>query len=220
MSKPRRIFLVRHGESEGNVDRSIYARVPDWKVELTTRGREQAREAGKRLAVESNLSTDFAAYVSPYHRTRQTLDEMLKAPLWGCRWIKEDPRLREQEWGGAGTFDPRSWSEIEAERDAYGTFFYRFPHGESGADVYDRCTGFLDTLYRDFQQDDYPEDVLIVGHGFQTRVLLMRWLHWSVEDFQGLKNPPNASVFQLQLDDTNHYRPVTPFPRWPVVSAA
>lgn len=26
----------------------------------------------------------------------------------------------------------------KAERESYGRFFYRFPNGESGADVYDR----------------------------------------------------------------------------------
>jgi hypothetical protein len=32
---PRRIILVRHGESEGNVDESMYCRVPDPKISLT-----------------------------------------------------------------------------------------------------------------------------------------------------------------------------------------
>lgn len=37
----------------------------------------------------------------------------------------------------------------KAERLRYGRFFYRFPHGESGADVYDRMTIFEDHLIRD-----------------------------------------------------------------------
>ncbi|KMZ65346.1 hypothetical protein ZOSMA_325G00040 [Zostera marina] len=31
----------------------------------------------------------------------------------------------------------------------YGRFFYRFPNGESAADVYDRITGFRETLRAD-----------------------------------------------------------------------
>jgi hypothetical protein len=36
----------------------------------------------------------------------------------------------------------------KAERNAYGRFFYRFPNGESGSDVYDRITLFEDHMAR------------------------------------------------------------------------
>lgn len=37
----------------------------------------------------------------------------------------------------------------KAQRNLYGRFFYRFPDGESAADVYDRITGntFLKSHY-------------------------------------------------------------------------
>ena len=37
----------------------------------------------------------------------------------------------------------------KAERLRFGRFFYRFPNGESGADVYDRMTIFEDHMVRD-----------------------------------------------------------------------
>ena len=40
---PRRIILVRHGESEGNVDESMYCRVPDPKISLTDTVRSPPR---------------------------------------------------------------------------------------------------------------------------------------------------------------------------------
>lgn len=46
---PKRIILIRHGESEANVDKYMFGRVPDYTIELTEKGREQAEEAGKRL---------------------------------------------------------------------------------------------------------------------------------------------------------------------------
>ncbi|KAF3531686.1 hypothetical protein DY000_02043877 [Brassica cretica] len=46
---PKRIILVRHGESEGNLDTSAYATTPDHKIQLTESGLLQAREAGARL---------------------------------------------------------------------------------------------------------------------------------------------------------------------------
>lgn len=41
-----------------------------------------------------------------------------------------------------GNFQDREKMRIEkATRVLYGRFFYRFPNGESAADVYDRITG-------------------------------------------------------------------------------
>ncbi|CAN5682596.1 hypothetical protein BH11MYX1_BH11MYX1_08270 [soil metagenome] len=45
-----RILLVRHGESLGNVDPMVHAVTADHAVPLSTRGIEQARDAGARIA--------------------------------------------------------------------------------------------------------------------------------------------------------------------------
>ncbi len=34
---PKRIILLRHGESLGNIDDTAYASIPDWKIPLTRR---------------------------------------------------------------------------------------------------------------------------------------------------------------------------------------
>lgn len=219
MSKPKRIFLVRHGESEGNVNREVHATVPDWRIPLTAIGRQHASEAGVNLwsQIGDDSHRDIGVYVSPYRRTVETLDGMVdKIPFGFVRWIKQDPRLREQEWGNLRAYEPRRWEDIEAERDEFGSFFYRFMHGESGADVYDRCTGFLDTLYRDFDKPDFPANVLIVTHGYTLRVLLMRWLHWPVDEFHQLRNPRNGQMFELALGADDRYALTAPFEKYPV----
>lgn len=40
--QPKRIVLIRHAESIGNVDSSVYARIPDNKLHITERGKQQA----------------------------------------------------------------------------------------------------------------------------------------------------------------------------------
>ena len=155
----------------------------------------------------------IAIYRSPFLRTRQTLECFLvgfNAATGQIERVREDPRLREQEWGHM-----RSHGEtqrIEKERAAYGSFYYRLPDGESGADVYDRCTGVLDTLYRDFEKPHFPPNVLIVSHGLTIRLLLMRWLHWGVEEFESKRNPRNCEVFQLARQGDGHYQLTEPFP--------
>jgi len=46
---PKRIILVRHGESLGNEDEKAYERVPDWKIPLTEKGKQQSRVAASKI---------------------------------------------------------------------------------------------------------------------------------------------------------------------------
>ena len=68
--KPDMIILMRHGESQGNVDQGVYATIGDPNVTLTATGRAQAHDAGDRLA---QLVQDrrVAAYTSPYKRSER-----------------------------------------------------------------------------------------------------------------------------------------------------
>ena len=44
-----RVILIRHGESEGNVNFDIYRSTPDARIHLTQKGWTQAHEAGRLL---------------------------------------------------------------------------------------------------------------------------------------------------------------------------
>jgi broad specificity phosphatase PhoE len=201
--------LIRHGESQGNVDDTIYERVPDHALELTGRGRQQAREAGEQIRV---LFGDerVQAFVSPYTRTRQTFQLLGLAP--DRTRAKEEPRLREQDWGNYQ--DAEDVQRQRKARDAYGHFFYRFAQGESGADVYDRVGAFLETLYRAFDKSDFPPNVLMVTHGLTMRLFCMRWFHWTVDEFECLSNPDNGETRMLRLGQDGRYRLDRPFDRW------
>jgi broad specificity phosphatase PhoE len=49
MPAPISIYLIRHGESEANLNKSINTIKADHLVELSLRGQEQAVEAGTKL---------------------------------------------------------------------------------------------------------------------------------------------------------------------------
>lgn len=206
MSKPKNIFLVRHGLSVGNVDRNAYKHKPDWQIELDQKGHVQAEEVGKKLKELTNFSKT-AFYASPYMRTKQTLTEILKSfdPESTYR-VKEDPRLREIEYGtGKSKATEGSYSLLEKERIETGPFFYRMPNGESCADLYDRITTFLDTLHRDFSKPDFPDNVVIVTHGMTMRVFLMRWFHWTVDYFHRVRNADNCDIYHMELQENGKY---------------
>lgn len=102
--RPRRIILVRHGESEGNMDESVYTRVPDPKIGLTDRGKTQAEECGQRIKAmiekDGDKNWQLYFYVSPYRRTLETLQNLAR-PFERSRiaGFREEPRIREQDFG-------------------------------------------------------------------------------------------------------------------------
>lgn len=207
--RPLRIVLLRHGQSEANIDPSVFERVPDHAIPLTATGHEQAATAGGALR---QLFGDqpVRVYVSPYRRTLQTLaglgiDDLIES-------ARQEPRLREQDW--ANFQDSADIARQRKLRNSYGHFFYRFTDGESGADVYDRVSTFLETLHRDWDAKQSPRNVLIVSHGLTMRLFCMRWFHWSVDFFESLSNPDNAETRTLVRQPDFRYKLDRPFQQW------
>jgi broad specificity phosphatase PhoE len=205
MAKPKRIVLIRHGNSAANADKSVRATVPDHQIPLTPTGWQEAKEAGVRLLNLFGNET-IQVYKSPYVRTRQTYEGIQLGAEYQLNILREyeDPRLREQDFGHLRALE--AFALIDAERATFGTFYYRIPDGESGADCHDRISSFMGTLWRDFEKPEFPANALIVSHGLTLRLFLMRWFHWSVEKFEKLKNPFNAEHFVLALQPDGKYR--------------
>lgn len=205
--RPKRIILIRHGESEGNVNHDIYKTKPDHKLSLTRNGCNQALNAG--VYIKELIGNESAHYyVSPYQRSRETLNFLLSSGMPPGK-IFEDPRLREQDWGNFRSQEETA--KIQEERYRYKTFYYRFPNGESGADVFDRISTFLDTVHRDFAKKSFPKNVIIVSHGLTIRLFVMRWFHCKVEEFESWANPSNCQFFVMQKKGKCYVRPTMPF---------
>ncbi|BCT75649.1 phosphoglycerate mutase [Sinomonas cyclohexanicum] len=209
MSAPRQIIMVRHGQSAANQDTTIYERLPDYRIPLTELGRAQARASGREIR-EKLAGEQVCVYVSPYLRAYQTLDALGIADL--TERIIEEPRLREQDW--ANFQDPAEIGEQRRLRNSYGHFFYRFREGESGSDVYDRVSAFMETLHRHWSKPAYAPNTLLVTHGLTMRLLCMRWFHWTVEYFESLNNPDNAGVHTLVRQPDGRYALDTAFTQW------
>ncbi|KAI3455785.1 hypothetical protein Pfo_012448 [Paulownia fortunei] len=213
---PKRIILLRHGESIGNKDEAAYGISPDHSIPLSPQGIEQAKQAGTliRELLDDNSSANcnwkVYIYVSPYERTRSTLREMGRAfPKSKVIGVREECRVREQDFGNFQ--DSQKMKQLKEIRNKFGRFFYRFPEGESGADVYDRVSNFLESLWRDIDMKRFlhdPEDELnlvIVSHGLAIRIFLMKWFRWTVEQFERLKNPKNCEFRVMQLGGGGEY---------------
>jgi broad specificity phosphatase PhoE len=208
--KPKRIILIRHGESEGNCDRNIYSQKPDYALLLTEKGKQQATQAGIKLQ-ETVADESMQFYVSPLFRTQQTFQQIAKNFSREQYNWKEEPRLREQEWGHLRSLE--QCLSVDKERDAYGSFYFRIPDGESAADVYDRVSDFFHTLFRDFEKTDFPPNAVMVTHGMTMRLFLMRWFHYTVTEFEELSNPSNCDIVVMELQENGKYKLVSELKR-------
>jgi broad specificity phosphatase PhoE/ribosome-binding protein aMBF1 (putative translation factor) len=217
---PSKLIMVRHGQSEGNVDEALYSKIPDNAMRLTKLGWEMARMTGRALKEQLPEGETIHFVVSPYARTVETFHGIASAwcdpqefahitkrnkrlKAWYSRLMEmgltwhEDPRIREQDFGNYQ--DPQIIKQAKRERYRFGTFYYRFPHGESASDVFDRVSTFLDSLWRSFESGR-AQNYVLVTHGISIRVFLARYFRYSIDQFNLLANPKNCEMVILAHD--------------------
>ena len=115
---------------------------------MTGQGQLQAQHAGRLLRERIPKDDKIAFYYSPYMRTKETLDEVMSNfdghSIISCL---EEPRISEQQIGNFQNVE--EVLSAKRERSKFGRFYYRFPKGEAGLDVYSRVSSFIPTLIRD-----------------------------------------------------------------------
>ena len=180
--------------------------LPDHKVYLTDKGREEAKLAGEflKLYIQNN-SIDLSnsvMWISPYTRTRETGSIINR--ILGIEKIKEDITLIEQRYGLFSDKEielikamyPEQFSFYDNYYQNDGKFYAKLPQGESPFDVALRTKQFIDTIYRD------KEDVLfVVSHGTTIKTIVMNFFHYSPEWFNSELTPDNCSI--ILIDSNN-----------------
>jgi probable phosphoglycerate mutase len=180
------ILLLRHGETEWNVERRFQGRGDS---PLTARGRSQA-EAMARLVgelVARDPHPDWRLLASPLGRTIATAEavaRVIDVP------IETDERLMEIH---CGAWEGRLASEIADERKMSSrVWIFEAPGGETHEDVHTRITDFLAAL-----PPEPHRRLIVVSHGAAGRVLRGAYLGLDREAMLALDVPQDA-VFRLQ----------------------
>jgi broad specificity phosphatase PhoE len=200
---PQRLWLVRHGQSQGNVARDaadaaghheIAIDVRDVDVPLSELGFRQAEATGRWFASLPVEERPEVILSSPYIRARQTAEAICRAGALAGGPAKSvvDERLREREFG---IFDRLTtlgirerYPEEAAHRTRLGKFYHRPPGGESWADVILRLRSVLNTINLHYSD----RRVLVVCH--QVVVLCMRYILEELDEAQILAVDKEADV--------------------------
>ena len=206
---PARLWLVRHGQSQGNVardaaDEAGHAEIDidmrDVDVPLSELGHRQAEAAGRWFASLPPDERPEVILSSPYVRARQTAEAICKAGALagGPARAIIDERLREREFGifdrltGIGIRE--RFPEEAAHRTRLGKFYHRPPGGESWADVILRLRSALNTINLHYSD----RRVLVVCH--QVVVLCMRYILEELEESEILSIDKQAEILNCGIN--------------------
>ncbi|WP_300019236.1 acid phosphatase [Pseudonocardia sp.] len=160
MTTGGRVFLLRHGETEWSVSGRHTGRTD---VPLTEHGRELAGAAGN-LGVRLRDGTAPALVLSS-PRTRA----LVTAELAGLTVDRVDERLTEWDYGDC---EGRTTPEIRETVPGWTVWTHPCPNGETPDQVGARA----DAVLADARDALSGGDVVLIGHGHFSRVLIARWI--------------------------------------------
>ena len=181
MTEVKKVYFVRHGESQWNVEDKICG-VTD--SPLTEKGHRQAIETGNTI-LRLGIRADMILH-SPLQRAKDTaqhISEITGIPM------KEEPRLVEQAFGVWEGTSPRN------SRDFYQAklnFINSFGTGESMFRVAQRIYNLLD----DLKADDHT--YFLVAHNGIARFVKSYFQDLGNEEFAAF-GIQNAEVFECEF---------------------
>lgn len=206
---PSTLWIVRHGQSAGNVARDAADAARDLRIALDHRdvdvplsnlGREQARALGEWFAEGQEHGRPQIMLASPYVRAVETARIFRAAG--GCdadERICIDERLREKEFGildGLTRFGIEAAHPEQAEfRKLLGKFYHRPPGGESWCDVILRLRSLLDTVSLHYG----GRRVMIVAH--QVVVPCLRTIIENLDESEILTIDREADVANCAITE-------------------
>jgi broad specificity phosphatase PhoE len=210
---PQSLWIVRHGQSAGNVARDAAEAAGLGTIEIATRdvdvplselGERQARALGEWFARLPSQRKPDVVLTSPYRRARETARLVVDTGLAGREVsLIADERLREKEFGILDRLTPlgirAKYPELAEQRAHVGKFYFRPPGGESWCDVILRLRSVIEMITREYR----GEHVLIVAH--QVTVSCMRYLLERLDETQILDidrraDVPNCGVTSYEFD--------------------
>ena len=213
---PQRLWIIRHGQSAGNVARDlaesknlpfIDIETRDMDTPLSSLGEKQSHALGQWFSQLSEEERPHVILCSPYERALSTARIVTNTAsfLRDDVPLISDERLREKEFGILDRLTKfgiqEKYPELNEQRQHVGKFYFRPPGGESWCDVILRLRNVLDTLSRDHNE----QNVLIIAHQVIVncfRYLLEQMDEKAILDADRLGDISNCGITSYRFDPT------------------
>ena len=212
-----RIYIIRHGQSEANLDESLHKSVRDEDIKLTQQGQVQAMKTGDWLGGhfaklrQGDAPQKIRVFSSPFERVRHTRELIMRGVTDKGAEVEimvPDINLREKSHGVyAGYSEEELRASFSAEYDYYsgemkagGERLYKVrpPGGDSYEDIEHNVDKVIPAIRA--AEADGVTDLVIVAHSRSNRVLIKQLTGKSVEEFFKDPSQPNASVRMLEIN--------------------
>jgi len=208
---PQILWIVRHGQSAGNVARDaaeaagqvlIDIEFRDIDTPLSELGVEQARALGHWFGRLPRAERPEVVLCSPYVRAKETARLLVETADLGDMRLRFDERLREKEFGILDRLTKhgirQKHPELHLQRSHVGKFYFRPPGGESWCDVILRLRSLTEMMTREHG----GQRVLVVGH--QVIVNCLRYLIENLDEAQVLAIDRQADVPNCGVTSYRH----------------
>jgi len=202
------VYILRHGESEANVNIEAFAKYGNTNVPVTEKGMSQIRKAGMAISKDAESPLNgLAVFSSMYHRCYTSSEALLKAMQVQSK-INKNLLLSEINCGEQEGCDVEDFKERPVEGfhyDKAGPLQYKPHRGESFLDIHTRMGVFAiqQNFFRMFPT------TIIVGHA-STCLMLHYFLIQECpdDDILNLKASfywPNALVRKYTPRDSSGF---------------
>ena len=206
-----RLFLLRHGQSKGNINQSEYFNNHDSDIELTEKGEDDSLDAADKIInimetfTNEMIPSHFKLVHSTYKRAIQTADiistRISMNPKYNIDDIITTPLCREREWGSL-----REDIQKAFDRNKLFNFYHKPVGGESFADCFTRVAIFHQWL----ESTTKYQNNVIVAHGEFNKLYLMYLLNWDIDEFNKWNTPRNGEVYLIDNGKLSPLTPLTP----------
>ena len=186
------VYLIRHGETQSNVERRFQGRAP---VPLTARGREQA---GRLAAFLASVPFSGKVFSSPALRAQQTAEILAKTLQVE---VMSADALAEVD---CGSWQGQTFTQVEAQDERYAQWrstptIFKFPAGETLGEVQKRVGTFFDRAVSEHR----GTNLVMVSHAATLTALVAHIFRWSLADTwqEGRAIHANTAFSKLELND-------------------
>jgi broad specificity phosphatase PhoE len=204
-----RIFLIRHGFSEGNQDFANYGIHGDPQIKLTPLGWAQAIRAGQFLAAylqQNPAQQPVHIFSSTYRRARETTAGLLHGAggALDAQNLRMNSRLVEMDFGYVTECKT---PQERAQKMPLEAAFYDAARNRDkycAMDVQHRLGPFIDQLRREAAEHN-QQDVIIVAHGITLVAFMLEYLELDPHHYEQFADIENTSIFVIEGDHRKNY---------------
>ncbi|MDK2932409.1 MAG: hypothetical protein PWP27_219 [Clostridiales bacterium] len=188
-----RLFLVRHGEAEGNLHRKFHGH---YDSHLTSNGYLQVQKLTQRLS-EENIDILYSSDLTRAYETAKYIADKKNLDIHVMRGLREI---------NGGDWEDVPWAELPNRwPEAYDHWenkphLLQMPNGESMVEFQNRVVEEITKITR----DNKGKNICVVTHGTVIKAVLCYFYGKPLEEFTSIRWHDNASITVVNFNDNNY----------------